>query len=31
VIEWEPPPAELVQHLRARMAELDELGIEAMD
>ena len=28
---WTPPPAEFVQHLRARMGELAELGIEAMD
>ena len=28
---WEPPPAELIRHLRERMAELAELGIEAMD
>lgn len=31
IIGWDPPPAELVQHLRERMAELAELGIEAMD
>jgi rifampin ADP-ribosylating transferase len=31
VTGWQPPPAELVQHLRERMAELAELGIEAMD
>ena len=31
VLGWEPPPAELIQTLRERMAELDELGIEAMD
>jgi rifampin ADP-ribosylating transferase len=28
---WEPPAPEMVQHLRERMAELAELGIEAMD
>jgi rifampin ADP-ribosylating transferase len=28
---WERPPAELVQHMRERMVELAELGIEAMD
>lgn len=28
---WEPPPAQLVHHMRERMAELAELGIEAMD
>ena len=28
---WEPPPPELIQHIRERMAELAELGIEAMD
>jgi hypothetical protein len=28
---WEPPPPELIQHMRERMAELAELGIEAMD
>jgi len=31
VLDWEPPPAELIKTLRERMAELDELGIEAMD
>ncbi|HET8617149.1 MAG TPA: NAD(+)--rifampin ADP-ribosyltransferase [Actinomycetales bacterium] len=31
VTGWEPPPAEMVQHLRERMGELAELGIEAMD
>lgn len=31
VTGWEPPPAELLEHLRERMAELAELGIEAMD
>ncbi|HET7799814.1 MAG TPA: NAD(+)--rifampin ADP-ribosyltransferase [Humibacillus xanthopallidus] len=28
---WEPPPAELVAHIRERTGELAELGIEAMD
>lgn len=28
---WEPPPPEMIQHFRERMAELAELGIEAMD
>ncbi|MCL4721352.1 MAG: NAD(+)--rifampin ADP-ribosyltransferase [Gammaproteobacteria bacterium] len=28
---WTPPPAELIQEMRQRMAELAELGIEAMD
>ncbi|GGN09961.1 hypothetical protein GCM10009721_42430 [Terrabacter tumescens] len=28
---WEPPPAEMVRHIRERMGELAELGIEAMD
>jgi rifampin ADP-ribosylating transferase len=28
---WEPPPADMVQHMRDRMVELAELGIEAMD
>ena len=31
VTGWEPPASELVAHLRARMGELAELGIEAMD
>ena len=31
VTGWTPPPAELVRHLRERMGELAELGIEAMD
>jgi rifampin ADP-ribosylating transferase len=31
VTGWEPPPVELVQHLRERLGELAELGIEAMD
>jgi rifampin ADP-ribosylating transferase len=28
---WHPPPPTMVQHMRERMAELAELGIEAMD
>ena len=28
---WERPPAEMIRHMRERMAELAELGIEAMD
>ena len=31
ILGWEPPAPELVARLRAAMAELDELGIEAMD
>ena len=31
VTGWTPPPAELTQRLRERLAELAELGIEAMD
>lgn len=31
VTGWEPPPEETVRHLRTRMAELADLGIEAMD
>ena len=31
VTGWEPAPAEVVEHLRERMGELAELGIEAMD
>jgi rifampin ADP-ribosylating transferase len=31
VTGWEPPPPELVQHLRERLGELAELGIEAID
>lgn len=31
VVGWEPPPPELVLKLRAAVAELAELGIEAMD
>ena len=28
---WEPPPQAMVEHIRQRMGELAELGIEAMD
>ena len=28
---WEPPPPQMIQQMRERMAELAELGIEAMD
>jgi rifampin ADP-ribosylating transferase len=31
VTGWTRPPAELIEHMRERMAELAELGIEAMD
>lgn len=31
VHDWTPPSADVVAHLRARMGELAELGIEAMD
>lgn len=31
VVGWEPPPPEMVEHIRSRMGELAELGIEAMD
>ena len=31
VLDWQPPDPQLVQRLRASMAELAELGIEAMD
>jgi rifampin ADP-ribosylating transferase len=31
IVDWQPPPAELLQRMRAGMAELAELGIEAMD
>lgn len=31
ITDWEPPAPQLIQHLRQRMAELAELGIEAMD
>lgn len=28
---WQPPPPEMIKRMRGRMAELAELGIEAMD
>ncbi len=31
IVGWTPPPSEMIQHMRERMAELAELGIEAMD
>ena len=31
LLDWQPPDPQLVQQLRERMAELAELGIEAMD
>jgi rifampin ADP-ribosylating transferase len=31
VVGWQPPAPEVVQHIRGRMGELAELGIEAMD
>lgn len=31
VTGWKRPPPEVIQHMRERMAELAELGIEAMD
>ena len=31
VTGWDRPPPELIQHMRERMGELAELGIEAMD
>ncbi|SES21290.1 rifampin ADP-ribosylating transferase [Pedococcus cremeus] len=31
VTGWTRPPADLIRHMRERMAELAELGIEAMD
>ena len=31
VMDWEPPPRELVEHIRAHTGELAELGIEAID
>ena len=31
VTGWQRPPAEMIRHMRERMAELAELGIEAMD
>ncbi len=31
VVDWQPPPAEVVERIRKGMAEIAELGIEAMD
>ena len=31
IVGWTPPPSELIQRMHERMAELAELGIEAMD
>ncbi len=31
ILDWQPPPPELITRLRERMVELAELGIEAMD
>jgi rifampin ADP-ribosylating transferase len=31
VAGWKRPPPEMIQQMRERMAELAELGIEAMD
>src|SRR6478672_7556406 len=31
VVGWEPPPREMVEHIRAHTGELAELGIEAID
>ena len=31
ITDWEPPAPELIAHMRQGMAELAELGIEAMD
>ncbi|MBI4901588.1 MAG: NAD(+)--rifampin ADP-ribosyltransferase [Actinobacteria bacterium] len=31
VVDWTPPPPELILRMRERMVELAELGIEAMD
>jgi rifampin ADP-ribosylating transferase len=31
ITDWQPPPAEMVRHIREHMGELAELGIEAMD
>ena len=31
ITDWKHPPPELIQQMRKRMAELGELGIEAMD
>lgn len=31
ILDWEPPPPELIRSMRERISELAELGIEAMD
>ena len=31
ILDWKPPPPELIQRMRERLAELAELGIEAID
>lgn len=31
ITDWVPPPAATIRHIRERMAQLAELGIEAMD
>jgi hypothetical protein len=31
ILDWQPVAPELIQRMRASMAELAELGIEAMD
>jgi rifampin ADP-ribosylating transferase len=31
ILDWQPPHPQLIQQMRERMAELAELGIEAMD
>ena len=31
ILDWQPPPPQLIQRMRERMADLAELGIEAMD
>lgn len=31
ILDWQPPDPELIRHMRERMVELAELGIEAMD
>jgi len=31
ILDWQPPPPQLIQRMREGTAELAELGIEAMD
>ncbi|WP_217634229.1 NAD(+)--rifampin ADP-ribosyltransferase [Raineyella antarctica] len=31
ILDWQPPEPQLIRHMRERMGELAELGIEAMD